>query len=194
MAFQQLTYKLRAWLPLLPLLALLAGSYWLSIQVQPLPEVDRTARHEVDFTVDQLSSTVLDAQGMPRYVLSAQKLWHFPDDDTTHLQLPQFTQFSDSAPPLYVSSKTGELTHKGEQVRLIDEVRLLREGNTTLKAIRLETDLLHIVPARDWIDTPSAITFYNGKDVVTAVGMELDNRARTLSLLSNIKATHDPIQ
>ncbi len=194
MAFQPLTYKLRAWLPLLPLLALLAGSYWLSIQVQPLPEVDRTARHEVDFTVDQLSSTVLDAQGMPRYVLSAQKLWHFPDDDTTHLQLPQFTQFSDSAPPLYVSSKTGELTHKGEQVRLIDEVRLLREGNTTLKAIRLETDLLNIVPARDWIDTPSAITFYNGKDVVTAVGMELDNRARTLSLLSNIKATHDPIQ
>ena len=194
MAFQQLTHKLRAWLPLLPLLALLAGSYWLSIQVQPLPEVDRTTRHEVDFTVEQLSSTVLDTQGKPRYVLSAQKLWHFPDDDTTHMQLPQFTQFSERAPPLYVSSKTGSFTHKGEAVSLTNEVRLLRASNAALKEIRLETELLHIIPARDWMDTPSAITFYNGKDVVTAVGMELDNRARTLSLLSNIKATHDPIQ
>lgn len=194
MASNTLTYKLRAWLPLLPLAALLGGSYWLSLQVQPLPEIDRTVRHEVDFQIEHLSSTVLDAQGKPRYVLSAQKLWHFPDDDTTHLQLPQFTQFSESAPPMYISSKTGSFTHKGEEVSLTNEVRLLRTGNATLKEMRLETELLHIIPARDWIDTPSAITFYNGKDVVTALGMELDNRARSLTLLSHVKAHHEPIQ
>ncbi len=46
MTEDHLLERLRAWSALLPLVALLAGTYWLSQQVRPLPPTpDYKARH-----------------------------------------------------------------------------------------------------------------------------------------------------
>jgi len=44
--------KARSWLPLTPLLLLLAGTWWLNQQVQPLPQVQSQQRHDMDYYVD----------------------------------------------------------------------------------------------------------------------------------------------
>jgi len=185
--------KARAWLPLLPLLLLLAATYWLNQQVQPLPQVVSQQRHDVDYVVDTLYATTLNAQGQPRFTLAAEKLWHYPDDDTTHLQMPRLTSLYADRPPTLTLALTGKISSKGDDVYLYDEVRVTRPASEGQPEQRFATDYLHFVPDRDWAETDQSVMMINPYNVIRAVGMELDNKARTAKLLSRVRATHEPV-
>ena len=189
---QRITSKLRSWLPLLPLLGLLYASYWLSLQVQPLPSLSKEVRHDVDFTIEHLSSTSLDEQGMPRSTLSAEKMWHFSDDDTTHLQMPNFVSAKVNQPPVNITAKLGTLSSNNEDVFMHDDVVITRTDPKTLNEMRFETDYLHISPNKDMAETDHPVLMYDGKNIVSAVGLLFDNQARTVRLLSQVRAKHEP--
>lgn len=185
--------KARAWLPILPLLLLWAATYWLNQQVQPLQANAGQQRHDVDFVIDGFSALTLNTQGQPRFTLIAEKLWHYPDDDTTHLQMPQLTSLYKDRPPTLTTAQTGMLSSKGEDVFLYDEVRVLRPAFNGIGEQRFATDYLHVVPDRDWAETNQSVVVTNPYNTLRAVGMELDNKARTVKLLSRVRATHEPI-
>jgi lipopolysaccharide export system protein LptC len=188
---QRITSKLRSWLPLLPLLGLLLASYWLSLQVQPLPSLTKEARHDVDFTIVKLSSTALDKQGIPRSTLSAEKMWHFSDDDTTHLQMPNFVSVKVNQPPVNITAKLGTLSSNSEDVFMHDDVAITRTDPRTLNEMRFETDYLHVSPNKDLAETDHPVLMYDKKNVVSAVGLLFDNQARTVKLLSQVRAKHE---
>lgn len=188
------TEKARAWLPLLPLVLLLAATYWLNQQVQPLPQVQSQQRHDVDYVVDNFSAVTLNLQGQPRFTLAAEKLWHYPDDDTTHLQMPQLTSLYADRPPTITTARTGMVSSKGEDVFLYDEVRVVRPASDGGGEQRFATDYLHVIPDRDWAETDQSVVMTSQYNVTRAVGMELDNKARTVRLLSHVRANHEPIR
>jgi lipopolysaccharide export system protein LptC len=184
--------KARAWLPLLPLLLLLLGTYWLNQQVQPLPQTQSQLRHDVDFVIDNLSAITLNVQGRPRFTLAAERMWHYPDDDTTHLQMPQLASLYSNRPPVLTSAQTGMISSKGDEVFLFDEVRVVRPAAGDVGEQRFATDYLHVVPERDWAETDQAVVVTSQHSVIRAVGMELDNEERTAKLLSRVRAFHEP--
>ncbi|MBI5891792.1 MAG: LPS export ABC transporter periplasmic protein LptC [Nitrosomonadales bacterium] len=184
--------KARAWLPLLPLLLLLAAAYWLNQQVQPLPQSQSQQRHDLDYVVENISATTLNLQGNPRFTLVAERLWHYPDDDTTHLQMPLLTSLYPDRPPTLTSARAGKISSKGDDVYLFDEVLVLRPAYGDVPEQRFATDYLHFVPDRDWAETDRAVLLTNQYSVIRAVGMELDNKARTARLLAHVRATHEP--
>jgi lipopolysaccharide export system protein LptC len=184
--------KARSWLPLLPLLLLLLATYWLDQQVQPLAQTQNQQRHDVDYVVDNFSAVTLNLQGQPRYTLSAEKLWHYPDDDSTHLQMPKITSLYAGRPPTVTSAQTGMISSKGDDVYLYDDVSVLRPASGDLGEQRFATGYLHVVPDRDWAETNQSVVMTNQYNIIRAVGMELDNQARTVKLLSRVRANHEP--
>jgi lipopolysaccharide export system protein LptC len=193
MILTRLTLKARAWLPLLPLILLLLATYWLNLQVQPLAQVQSQQRHDVDYVVDHFSAVTLSLQGQPRFTLSAEKLWHYPDDDTTHLQMPRLTSLYADRPPTVTTAQTGKVSSQGDDVYLYDEVRVVRPAADGIGEQRFATDYLHVVPDRDWAETDQSVVMTNPNNTLRAVGMELDNKARTAKLLSRVRATHEPV-
>jgi lipopolysaccharide export system protein LptC len=185
--------RLRAWLPLLPLVLLLAATYWLNQQVQPLPQIQSQQRHDVDYVVDGFSAITLNVQGQPRFIVSAGKMWHYPDDDTTHLQMPKLTSLYADRPPTLTSAQTGMISRKGDEVFLYDEVRVVRPASGDIDEQRFATDYLRVVPDRDWAETNQSVVMSNQHSTIRAVGMELDNKTRTTKLLSRVRATHEPV-
>jgi lipopolysaccharide export system protein LptC len=185
--------KARSWLPLLPLLLMLAATYWLNLQVQPLPQAESQQRHDVDYYVDNFTATSLNILGQPRFILKAEKLWHYPDDDTTHLQMPHLTSLSPGRPPTLTTSLTGMLTSKGDDVYLYDEVHIVRPATADSLEQDFTTDYLHAIPDRDFAETDRAVVMSDKYNVIHAVGMQLDNKAGTVKLLSHVRATHEPI-
>lgn len=186
--------KVRAWLPLLPLLLLLLATYWLNQQVLPLPKLKSQQRHDIDYAVDRFSAVSLNAEGRPRFIIAAERLWHYPDDDTTHLQMPLLTSLHPDRPPTVTSAQTGMISSKGDDVYLHDEVRIVRDAGGNIGEQRFATEYLHVVPDRDWADTDKPVVVTDRYNNLRAVGMELDNQTRTVKLLSRVRANHEPIR
>ena len=183
---------LRAWSALLPLLALLAGTYWLNQQVLPLPPVpDYKARHDPDYIVNNFSAVTLGTEGTPRFLLAAQQMEHYPDDDTTHLSAPRFTNPYRDKPPVRISADHGEVSHNGEEVFLHDDVLVLRDASATQGEMKITTSYLHVVPDDETADTDRPVTITDARGVTTAVGMKLDSKARVLKLLSRVRSQYE---
>lgn len=184
---------IRQWLMTLPLLGLLAVTYWLNQQAQPeLTKLDSNIRHDPDAIVENFSATRLNEQGTPRFILAAEKMLHFPDDDSTTLEMPHLTSVSDERPMIHASAKHGTLSSKGDEIFLRGDVVILREASTQQDKLTLKTEYLHILSDQDLLKTDRAVTLIDAHNIVNAVGLEMNNRARTLKLLSQVRSEYAP--
>lgn len=187
--------RLISWLPLLPLLLLLAATYWLNKQVQPLSSAPSSnLRHDPDYIINNFTATSLDNQGKIRFTISAQKMWHYPDDDSTHVEAPQLVSMFADRPPMRTSALRGTISSKGDEVFLYEDVLIVSPAYGTHSTRTFSTDYLHVVPDEDMADTDHLITMADARTTMQAVGMELNNRARTVKLLSRVKSTYDPVK
>jgi lipopolysaccharide export system protein LptC len=185
--------RLRSWLPLIPLLLLLAGTYWLNQQVQPKEaKPDDSKRHDVDYSVENVSSVTLDELGHPRYLMTSEKMWHYPDDDTTFLDHPHFISLHANSWPIATSSLTGKVSSHGDEVFLYDDVKVVRLPDLERDMLTFSTEYLHIIPDKDQADTDFPVTITTQRDTINAIGMTLDNKLQIAHLLSTVRATHVP--
>jgi lipopolysaccharide export system protein LptC len=185
--------RARYWLPLLPLLGLLGVTYWLDQQVRPESlKVDAVQRHDPDAVMENFSAIKMDEQGAPRFIMAAGKMLHYPDDDSTTLEAPRLTSLSAEHPAIHVVARRGVIAGKGDEIFLREDVEVLREASATRGELTLQTDYLRVVPERDWADTDHAVAIFDGRNTIHAVGLEMDSRARTLKLLSQVRSVHEP--
>jgi lipopolysaccharide export system protein LptC len=186
-------HRARYWLPLMPLFALLGATYWLNQQVLPEPaKPDSSKRHDPDAIVENFSATKLNEQGVPSFIMAATKMLHYPDDDSTTLESPRITMLSAGQPAIHASAKRGTISSKGEEVFLHDDVEVLRETSAQRDQLTLQTEYLHIIPDQDLANTDRAVTIVDAHNIVHATGMEMDNKTRTLKLLSQVRSEHVP--
>lgn len=181
----------RYWLPLLPLLVLLAFVYWLDHQVQQeIIAAVNNQRHDPDSIMDNFSATTMDKQGLPRMLLSAKQMRHYPDHDSTELESPNLTLLTVDRPTVHVSGLRGNVSSRGDEVIFRDRVKVLREASGTASAMTMHTEYLRVLPNREWADTDRPVTLVDANNTVHAVGLEMDNKARTLKLLSQVRSEH----
>ena len=189
--------RLRAWLAGLPLLLLLllllllAATYWLNQQVQPLPVIpDSSKRHDPDFIVNKFVATTHNEQGKPRFVMAAKKMLHYQDNDSTYLEAPELTSFDSDHPPIHTYANNGMVSGKGEEIFLRDNVKIVRTASATQREITFTTTYLHVIPDRGLAETDQPVTMIDGRNIVQAVGMKFDNKARIVKLLAQVKSEY----
>lgn len=188
-----LVARARHWWPILPLLGLLGASYWLNQQVQPeAAKPDRSKVHAPDALMTNFSALKFNEQGAPRFILAAKQLRHYPDDDSTEVESPHLTTLSSDRSPTHSEAKRGLITHKGDEVLLHEQVKVWRDATSQQQAMTLQTEYLRVIPERDWAETNLPVTLTNTSTTVNAVGLEMDNHARTIKLLAQVRSEHAP--
>jgi len=187
-----MTNRLPSWFPLGLLILLATLTFWLDRAVQPsAPARDGSSRHDPDYVVENFSATRMSLDGSPRYTLTAKKMLHYPDDDTTHLEQLGFVSTEAAKPALRVKANQAKLSSDGKDIYLSGNVTALRETGDGLIGTTIATGFLHVIPDDDIIKTDKAVTITGGKSVITAVGMLLNNRTRMVQLLSQVKIVHN---
>lgn len=185
--------RLRSWLPLIPMLLLLAATYWLNLQVQPAgPGTNKNLRHDPDYIIENFTATTLDTKGKIRFVMSAKKMLHYPDNDTTFLTSPQLASMTAEYPPISMTASTGEVSSKGEDVYLRDEVLIVRPAYANKSELVFNTNYLHVMPNKNIADTDQAVTMTDAHINHKAVGMELDNNTHVVKFLSQVRTVYEP--
>ena len=185
--------RARYWLPLLPLFGLVGVTYWLNQQVQQeAAKPDNGKRHDPDAIIENFSAVRMNQQGVPRFFMNAKKMQHFPDDDSTELDAPQLTTLSAERPPIHIFAQFGLVSSKGDEVFLHRKVRVVREASADRDELTLLTEYLHVVPDQDLANTDQAVTITDAHNTTHATGLEMDNKARTIKLLAQVKSEHVP--
>lgn len=183
--------RLQAWFPLALLLTLAALTFWLNQKVQPLQTArDGSNRHDPDYVVENFTATRMGPDGTPRYILSAKKMLHYPDDDTTHLEEPRLLHTVPAKPPLRVSANEALLSSDGEHAYLMGNVKVIREPSGDRGEIEMATSYLHVIPDRNLAETDRPVTITDANTVIDAVGLELDNETHVIKLLSRVKGRY----
>lgn len=171
------------------LLAGLAGfSYYLAelAAMADRRPVAREVRHDPDYFVEGLSLTRTDAAGAPTFRMSAARLEHFPDDDSTEFERPVLVSLDPSKPLVTLRAERGRATSGGQRTDLYDRVLLTRAGQQGRPELRIETEQVTLLPEEDIARTDRPVRILHGASSLTGEGMEFDNAARVLKVRSKV--------
>ena len=183
--------RLTAWFPLLLLAALAALTFWLDRLVQPAtPGRPATARHDPDYFVEGLSAMRMAADGSIKHTLGAQRMVHYPDDDTTHLDLPRFVTYATRRAPVTITAKRALVSSEGENIYFQDDVRLTRPAFANKSELVVRSSYLHVLPDENIARTHREVTITDADITLHAVGLELNSETRVLKLLSSVRGTY----
>jgi lipopolysaccharide export system protein LptC len=178
------------------LVAMLAGlTYWLERMVQPpVRAPGHVTRHEPDYIVEKLSAVSLNEAGTASYTLSAAKMVHYPDDDTTLLTTPKFVSYGAAKSPVTITSSEAVVSTNGQHVYFQDDVRVTRAAFGTNSELVVRTAFLHVMPDEHIAKTDRTVIITDAATTVTAEGFELNNDTRIMKLHSRVRGTYDPVR
>ena len=188
-----------AWSPVLLLGGLAALTYWLDSQVQPpAPRRDGSERHDPDIYIEGFRAIELDAQGRSRQAVAGKRAMHYGDDQTTEIIAPMLSQTEAGKPAFRVTATTGKLSGDRKEVFFTGNVRAVREagptkpGESPAGPVTVTTEYLHVIPDKEIARTDKAVTIEEPRGIIRSVGLELDNKAKTLKLRSGVHGTLQP--
>ncbi|MEY2632818.1 MAG: hypothetical protein RIR00_1472 [Pseudomonadota bacterium] len=178
--------------PLSLLLALAGLSFWLQQStVMPEERQDGKLRHDPDTIVENLMLRRLDAQGQLEYRVLADRLQHFADDETNLLTAPRITHYAPGKPDINARSSTAQVDKSGDVIRMQQNVEIVRAGRDARQPeLRITTPELILHPDAGRAHTAAPVEVRQGKTWLTGVGMEIDTKAQTYSLLSQVKGSY----
>lgn len=171
-------------------LTLLAGvSVWLErvTQQEPVAKTDKT-RHEPDFTADKITLHRFDLNGKVQYVLVADSMVHYADDESTELENPRLN-YLNRPEPVWVESRFAEVNKDGSTVVLTDEVLVRRAAHAGKPEATLRTEQMTVWPEDERMRADKPVTLTQGQTVINAERMESDNIIGEIRLQGQVRGT-----
>ena len=174
--------------------ALALLTFWLERAVREEPSHPSLRRHDPDYVVSDFTTTTYNRHGVAETMLSAERMVHFPDDDSTELVSPRLVQSKPGEPRLTVRAERGALSSNGDEIFLYDDVVLVREAHEERPRARMTTDFLHVVRQRSLVrtDRPVKIVEGEGSRALAGRGMVYNNESRELLLSDDVQARFAP--
>jgi lipopolysaccharide export system protein LptC len=101
--------------------------------------------NDPDYYIENFYAVGMDTDGNRQYVLEAERMVHFPDDDTALLDKPHVIQYEPDRAPTHIYSETGWISANGDEVILTGNVRVIRGRDSTGSGGVTTTEKLNIV-------------------------------------------------
>jgi lipopolysaccharide export system protein LptC len=165
--------------PLGLMLALALLTFYLERTVREDDAPPALRRHDPDYLVSNFTTTTYNHEGAAETVMSAMKMVHYPDDDTTELLAPRLVQAKPNEPRFTVRAERGQLSRDGDEIFLFGAVLLVA---------RMTTEFLHILRERSLARTDKPVKIVEGGRSLQGRGMEYNNETRELVLRHDVQA------
>jgi lipopolysaccharide export system protein LptC len=168
-------------------------SYWVQVSVENESEKrGNKLSNSPDYFLTNFKTTQTESDGSIRFILSANEMVHFNKDDTTRLKKPLFISYKNNLPSSQIEGGVGFVSTDGEEVQIIDNVKVARLETETKPKMELFTDQLTVLPHKDQAFTkrPVRIT-QDPKTVVNAIGMKYDKKNGIITLLEKVRVHYE---
>lgn len=182
------------------ILAALAGlSYWAARQAKLAAAIgpEKPVTHEPDFFVERFVTLKTDKAGLPTYRLAAERMTHYPDDDSSLVARPRSLNLAPQRPPVTVEADSARTTSEGERIDLYGNVRLVRAeqpqaGGRVSESIVVRTTTMTLFPDDDIARSDAPVEIVQGRSRIEGRGMEYNNITRVLDVKSAARSVLAP--
>jgi len=179
-------------LPLGLMFVLALVSFWLERTVREEEPRASVRRHDPDYLVTNFTTTSYNREGAAESVLSADRMVHYPDDDSTELLRPRVVQTRPNEPRMTVRAERGALSRDGDDIFLYDNVVLVREADKERPQAQMTTSFLQVARDRSIVRTDRDVVIHEDRRTLFGRGMEYDNQSQVLQLLSRVRGIFEP--
>lgn len=190
----RLLETLTAYLPVLLMLLLALGTWWL-VKNTPTPETDRPEpppRHEPDYTMNDFSVQRFGVDGAMRVQIDGQRMRHYPDSDTLEIDAPRIRAIGPLGQVTVASAHRALANGDGSEVQLLGQARVVREAGAQRPAIEFSGEFLHAFLTTERVRSHLPVVVRQGTSEVRADGVEYDHLARIVDLKGRVRATFSP--
>ena len=154
-------------------IVLAAVAWWLLRGMSEEP-VQRPRERMPKHVVSDFSAVETDPTGRPARRLAARQLRQYVEEDLAELDLPRLTLFDHAGGmPWEASAQRGFLMSHGEEVHLLDLVKLDRAGTAVTRSFTLDTSEMRVWPKREYAQSDQPVSIESDRDWLTAAGMRL---------------------
>lgn len=180
---------LTAYLPLLLMVALALGTWWLvKNSPQPLqPRAPKVASAEPDYTLRGFTVQRFAADGQLQLTLVGRQLHHYPIDDRVEIEELRLTADSPGRPRTVATARRALTDGKATEVRLLGGAQVrgsLADGRT----VEIDSEFLHYFAQSQRVVTDQPVLLRVGTSVVRAGGLVWDHPQRVLELKPPMQA------
>lgn len=175
-------------------LGLAAGSLYLARIAERAPESagSRGGTDQPDSFAESVRVNRTRADGSPAFLLTAQRIEYFRGDDSTLLHQPVLTSLDTTQAEVRLRASTGRSLKGSSEILLIGDVFLERASDQQTPKMTIATEWAQVLTDAEIARTDRPIEVRRGTDVLTGVGMEFNNAARTLRVDHQVRATFFP--
>ena len=186
--------RLTLYLPLLVMLVLASGSWWL---VRSMPDLWSTPKNKVvrkdpDYNLRHFVVRIFDAQGRLVREVTGDEGHHYPDSDELHIEQVTFKARNDAGQHLNAIGHKGIATGDGQRVTLLGDARAVREGTDTLPHIELRGERIVALLKQEKLLSSDPVQIMRGADVFTANQMDFDIQSGQYQLTGRVRGTLAP--
>jgi len=180
-------------LPIILIILLALFTFWVDKAVrQPTKEQEKDLRSNPDYVMEDFSAYSVDHISGAHQKLFAKRMQHYVANNTTYLEQPRLVNSKTGTPKMRVRADRANMSGD-EDIYLNGNVKVVRYGEDG-EETTMVTSSLHIIPDDDIAKTNKPVTIIQDNTIINAVGMEIDNGAQIIHLLSEVKFVHDKIR
>lgn len=115
-----------------------AASWWLSQFLSGgKPAMAITQSNGPDYAMSNARVTVMNAEGKPRYTLTAELMQHYPKTNTIRLTKPYLVQHDAVPAPTHTWADTAWLDKSKKVIIMTGNVRIVREKSPTYRGAEI---------------------------------------------------------
>ncbi len=176
------------WLAILAVLSWV-GAAWMG-QDDEIKVV--VASNEPDYFSHGYQKKEMSVEGLVKNEIVADKMFHLPETDQTHLFNPVMILYHSVLPPWVIESEKGILEADGDHLFLQGQVRIHRDSAENRNALTINTSDLQVQLSSAFAKTQAWAEIIDGKHVTEGVGMEVVyQQPIQIKFLSNVRGRYE---
>ena len=173
------------------LTVLAALSYWLGVVAEADPvDIGGRFRHDPDTIIQQFDGISYDEKGNRKAGLRGTELQHYPDDESSVIQMPYMRRFSVSGEPSTVTAHQAVVNSDGSEVDLTGDVKAYRPPQGGKAAVTLTAPHMFVLVDEERARTPGFARVQQGHSWMSGVGFDADNVTQVFNFRSNVTGSY----
>ena len=184
---------LSAYLPLLLMLLLAMGTWWL-VKNTPHPAppgVAQPPRAEPDYTMDNFIAERFDKLGHLKLRIEGERMRHFPDTGRVEVDAPKIRAIGADGRVTLARARQAITNADGSEVQLLGDAQVDSE-DARGTPIRMRSDFLHAFLNTEQLRTHLPVVVTSGGSTFRADGLSYDNLSGVLQLQGHTRALLQP--